>query len=344
MRPGSRLLSILASRLEIERKFHPTRLLFDALTSAIPSTRLASSAALRTGGVHFVRDVYYDCASTPTDLWEAKIRVGGTFAAFQFVRVQGNEAVERKLLRVLGPNSDRVDLEKIDELDDLGVMCDLTTRRLEGRLEEDGNDENNDALRTLDIVIDQVVRTPRGDFPAARAMLERLASSSLPSSSASLPPHPFGFAAFFHEIGKLEIIQEVRNSSSSLRENEAAQEHDLCRETVAPRRAAHESFMRTPSAAPYGTEGLKPTNPMFFRALTIFALVFAAAATECPACPATDLAGNALTAQSGGTLGTPRFCGYGAGVSVECFYEDGSGIGTGPGATCPATAPIEDVC
>ncbi|KAJ6460243.1 hypothetical protein C8R45DRAFT_1221118 [Mycena sanguinolenta] len=279
MRSGSRLLSALASRLEIERKFHPTRLLLNALTSVTPTTLFAPSIVLHPGGVHFVRDVYYDGGSgqledagmwvrkwstfapptssnlnsISTDSWEAKIRIGGTFAASQFVEVQGNEAVERELLRVLGADSDRVDLEKIEEQDDLGVMCDLTTRRLEGRLEvlpEDGDNEDHNALRTLAVVIDQVVRTSRGDFPAARAVLERLASSSSPSSSkAALPPHTFGFAAFFHEIGELEIVEEVRTSSSSPRENEAAQEHDLCRKTAAARRAAQlESFMRAHSA------------------------------------------------------------------------------------------------
>ncbi|KAJ6524365.1 hypothetical protein B0H19DRAFT_1200482 [Mycena capillaripes] len=89
---------------------------------------------------------------------------------------------------------------------------------------------------------------------------------------------------------------------------------------------------------------------MFFRILAVFSLVLAAAATNCPVCPATDLAGNALVASSGGTRGTPRFCGYSAdatgasGPQDLCFYSDGDGSGSGPGASCPPTAPIEDAC
>ncbi|KAJ7738915.1 hypothetical protein B0H14DRAFT_3515908 [Mycena olivaceomarginata] len=89
---------------------------------------------------------------------------------------------------------------------------------------------------------------------------------------------------------------------------------------------------------------------MFSRVLTVFALALAVAATTCPNCPATDLLGNALVAKSGGTLGTPRFCGYSpdatgaAGPSVLCFYNDSTGAGSGPGASCPAVAPIADVC
>jgi hypothetical protein len=49
---------------------------------------------------------------------------------------------------------------------------------------------------------------------------------------------------------------------------------------------------------------------MFSRVLTVFALALAVAATNCPNCPATDLLGNTLVAASGGTRGTPRFCGY----------------------------------
>ncbi|KAJ7234363.1 hypothetical protein B0H12DRAFT_1239068 [Mycena haematopus] len=68
---------------------------------------------------------------------------------------------------------------------------------------------------------------------------------------------------------------------------------------------------------------------MFFRTSAVVALGLAltAAATDCPDCPSTDLAGNALVAQSGGTLGTPRFCGYSpdasgaSGPSVDCFYN-----------------------
>ncbi|KAF7365718.1 hypothetical protein MVEN_00445500 [Mycena venus] len=89
---------------------------------------------------------------------------------------------------------------------------------------------------------------------------------------------------------------------------------------------------------------------MFFRTLSVFALALAAAATNCPVCPTTDLDGNALVANSGGTLGTPRFCGYSpdatgaSGPSVLCFYNDGNGAGSGPGASCPPTATIADAC
>ncbi|KAJ7119741.1 hypothetical protein C8R44DRAFT_672660 [Mycena epipterygia] len=89
---------------------------------------------------------------------------------------------------------------------------------------------------------------------------------------------------------------------------------------------------------------------MFARAFIISALALVAVATDCPNCPSTDLVGNFLVAMSGGTLGTPRFCGYSpdktgaSGPSVECFYNDSTGTGTGPGASCPATAPIANVC
>ncbi|KAJ6450098.1 hypothetical protein C8R45DRAFT_1044036 [Mycena sanguinolenta] len=93
---------------------------------------------------------------------------------------------------------------------------------------------------------------------------------------------------------------------------------------------------------------LQHSSNMFFRTVVFTALALAVAATGCPNCPSTDLAGNILIAQSGGTLGTPRFCGYGTVVGGnildECFYSDGTGAGSGPGANCPATAPIKDVC
>ncbi|KAJ7139320.1 hypothetical protein C8R44DRAFT_867475 [Mycena epipterygia] len=89
---------------------------------------------------------------------------------------------------------------------------------------------------------------------------------------------------------------------------------------------------------------------MFARAFIISALALVAIATECPVCPPTDLVGNSLVAQSGGTRGTPRFCGYSAdatgasGPSVKCFYTDGTGAGFGPDASCPASTTIADVC
>ncbi|KAJ7480632.1 hypothetical protein FB451DRAFT_1556213 [Mycena latifolia] len=88
---------------------------------------------------------------------------------------------------------------------------------------------------------------------------------------------------------------------------------------------------------------------MFFRASILSALVLIAAATDCPVCPPTDLVGDALVAQSGGTRGTPRFCGYSpdatgdSGPSVDCFFST-SGAGFGTDSKCPATAEIGDVC
>ncbi|KAJ6624428.1 hypothetical protein B0H10DRAFT_2007195 [Mycena sp. CBHHK59/15] len=87
---------------------------------------------------------------------------------------------------------------------------------------------------------------------------------------------------------------------------------------------------------------------MLLRALSLAALALAACAVDCPVCPTTDLAGDALVAQSGGTRGTPLFCGYSAdatgaaGPQVECFYST-SGVGFGE-AGCPTTAVVEDAC
>ncbi|KAJ6527096.1 hypothetical protein B0H19DRAFT_1196453 [Mycena capillaripes] len=88
---------------------------------------------------------------------------------------------------------------------------------------------------------------------------------------------------------------------------------------------------------------------MFFRAITLFAFVLTATAVTCPVCPTTDLAGDALVAASGGTLGTPLFCGYStdatgaSGPQVDCFYST-SGAGFGTDANCPPTATVEDAC
>ncbi|KAJ6555018.1 hypothetical protein DFH09DRAFT_1166115 [Mycena vulgaris] len=88
---------------------------------------------------------------------------------------------------------------------------------------------------------------------------------------------------------------------------------------------------------------------MFFRAFIVSALIVVAAAVDCPVCPTTDLAGDANVAHSGGTRGTPLFCGYSAdatgasGPSVECFYST-SGAGFGTDAKCPASATVEDAC
>ncbi|KAJ6460255.1 hypothetical protein C8R45DRAFT_1221124 [Mycena sanguinolenta] len=239
MRPS--LLSTFTSRIEIERKFHPTRILLNALTRPTPTapnpSLPASIAEIVPADVHFVRDVYYDKPDgrfvkagvwvrrrslffpadlsgptwslfpekdTETSSWEAKVRVGGDFAASQFVEVQGAEAVEEELLRVLGRTSGRVDLDKSDR--DLEVMCDLTTRRLGGTLLLNKVDDV-DAAKTdagpLDrptLVIDQVVATPQADFSSARAELERI-STDIGSSSSP--------AAFFHQIGELEVMEDV---------------------------------------------------------------------------------------------------------------------------------------
>ncbi|KAJ7914315.1 hypothetical protein B0H13DRAFT_2325499 [Mycena leptocephala] len=88
---------------------------------------------------------------------------------------------------------------------------------------------------------------------------------------------------------------------------------------------------------------------MLFHAITSFALFLVAAAVTCPVCPTTDLAGDALVAQSGGTRGTPLFCGYStdssgaSGPQVKCFYST-SGAGFGTDDNCPATATVEDAC
>ncbi|KAJ7886924.1 hypothetical protein B0H13DRAFT_894787 [Mycena leptocephala] len=95
-----------------------------------------------------------------------------------------------------------VTVDKITE--HLGVMCDLTTRRVEGRLEvcydsdsEDvhENDDNDARLRNLTVAIDQVVKTPRGDFAAARAVLERIlgggtAVAAAPTATVTSPARP----------------------------------------------------------------------------------------------------------------------------------------------------------
>ncbi|KAJ7101560.1 hypothetical protein B0H15DRAFT_943880 [Mycena belliarum] len=88
---------------------------------------------------------------------------------------------------------------------------------------------------------------------------------------------------------------------------------------------------------------------MFFRTFTVSALVLVAAATDCPVCPPTDLVGDALVAQSGGTRGTPRFCGYSSdatgasGPSVDCFFSiSGSGFSTD--SRCPTSTTIGDAC
>ncbi|KAJ7442402.1 hypothetical protein B0H11DRAFT_2094497 [Mycena galericulata] len=254
-----RFLSTLISKIEIERKFHPTRPLLHALTrtNAAPPVPLPPSIArAHPGAVHFIRDVYYDShdrlfaaglwvrrrsvlvgsSSSCTSSWEAKVRVGGDFAASQFVEVEGATAVERELQRVLGG---RVAVDTISE--HLGVMCDLTTRRLAGRLELRCPDDDCDALRNLTVVIDQVVETPSGDFSAARAVLE-----GMPGGGSNLTSSPAD--VFFHEIGELELMAEVRTEPAAFvddPEEHQRNAHETRRKAVAGARAAQlEVFMR----------------------------------------------------------------------------------------------------
>ncbi|KAJ7149242.1 hypothetical protein C8R43DRAFT_1128606 [Mycena crocata] len=89
---------------------------------------------------------------------------------------------------------------------------------------------------------------------------------------------------------------------------------------------------------------------MLFRSLVISALALSAAAVDCPRCEKTDVVGEFLVAQSGGTRGTPLFCGYStdatgaAGPQTTCFFgTDGSPFSNND-AKCPTTAPIQDAC
>ncbi|KAJ7222766.1 hypothetical protein B0H12DRAFT_1224102 [Mycena haematopus] len=180
------------------------------------------------------RSVFFAGRSTSSSIssWEAKVRVGGNFAASQFVEVQGAEAVEREMRRALGGG--HVAVDKISE--HLSVMSDLTTRRLSGRLELRNEGDDSDALEKLTVVIDQVVETIRGYFAAARAVLERNVAGN---SDKNL---------FFHEIGEVELMEKICTEPGAFAENQAehqADEHDLRRKTVAATRAAQlEAFMR----------------------------------------------------------------------------------------------------
>ncbi|KAJ7366575.1 hypothetical protein DFH08DRAFT_834846 [Mycena albidolilacea] len=269
-----RFLSTLASHIEIERKFLPTRALLNALTRSTSTPRLPPLIArVHPAPEHFIQDVYYDRAdgrlvsegvwvrrrsvfvpgdsptsiSSSTSSWEAKVRVGGDFAASQFVEVQGAEAVEREILRALGGRT-RVVLDKIDE--HLAVMCDLTTRRLESRLElsssastEFADDENDAGLKNLTVVIDQAIETPRADFAVARSLLERMSAFDELDVASSPTPSPSRAPFFSHEIGELEIMQEVRTEGDT--EEQTTQKHEWRRKTVAGRRAFQlEAFMR----------------------------------------------------------------------------------------------------
>ncbi|KAJ7453274.1 hypothetical protein B0H11DRAFT_277926 [Mycena galericulata] len=270
---ASRFLSTLISKIEIERKFLPTRPLLHALTrtSTVP-TLPPSIARAHPAAVHFIRDVYYDrhderlaaeglwvrrrsvvvgggISSSFTSSWEAKVRVGGDFAASQFVEVEGAEAVEREMQRALGGG--RVAVDSIGK--HLIVMSDLTTRRLSGRLElRNEDDYDNDAaeglrLQNLAVAIDQVVETISGDFAAARAVLERMpAGRDGGGGGGTIHSSP---DLFFHEIGELELMEEVRTEAAALGKNQAehqVHEHETRRNAVAAARAAQlEAFMRT---------------------------------------------------------------------------------------------------
>ncbi|KAJ7230368.1 hypothetical protein GGX14DRAFT_582981 [Mycena pura] len=268
-----RFLSTLTSRIEIERKFLPTRVLLNALTRSTSTPRLPPSIArVHIAPEHFIQDIYYDRAdgrlvsegvwvrrrsvfvpdspasiSSSTSSWEAKVRVGGDFAASQFVEVQGAEAVECEIHRVFGGRA-RVDLDKIDE--HLAVMCDLTTRRLESRLElsssasaEFADDETYAGLKNLTVVIDQAIETPRGDFVVARSLLERMSAFDELDVASSSSPSPSRAPCFSHQIGELELMQDVRTEGDA--EEQTIQKHEWRRKTVAGRRALQlEAFMR----------------------------------------------------------------------------------------------------
>ncbi|KAJ7208798.1 hypothetical protein C8J57DRAFT_1484408 [Mycena rebaudengoi] len=235
-------------------------------TTAIP-TLPSSTARAHPAAVHFIRDVYYDRhdgrlaaeglwvrrrsvvvvgsgSSTPssTSSWEAKVRVGGDFVASQFVEVEGAEAVEREMRRALGGG--HVTVDKIGE--HLGVMCDLTTRRLSGRLELCEDDDNDAAeglrLQNLTVAIDQVVETTSGDFAAARAVLDRMPGGREGGKAAATAtvtsPAPRRTSSF---------TRSVRTEAAALAENQAegrAHEHETRRKAVATARAAQlEAFM-----------------------------------------------------------------------------------------------------
>jgi hypothetical protein len=262
-------LSPLISKIEIERKFLPTRPLLHALTRTTTVPALPPSIArAHPAPVHFIRDVYYDRHDErlaaegvwvrrrsvivgdgySTSSWEAKVSVGGNFAASQFVEVEGAEAVEREMQRALG--GDRVAVDKIGE--HLAVMSDLTTRRLSGRLElryeDDKHDNNGAPLQNLTVAIDQVVETTGGDFAAARAVLERMPARRDGGGDGNLTIHSSP-DLFFHEIGELELMEEVRTEAAALGKSQHEQEHETRRKAVAAARAAQlEAFMRAHAA------------------------------------------------------------------------------------------------
>ncbi|KAF7301218.1 CYTH domain-containing protein [Mycena indigotica] len=225
MLTAQRLASVLLSKIEIERKFIPTRAFLDALKR---QTKPAT--------IQFIRDVYYDGndsrltlgglwvrrrtvldagASSPRSSWEAKVRVGGDRVASQFLEVEGPQAVEREIQRVLGERN--VTIDAIHE--HLEVMCDLTTRRLSSPLPLDLFPAPTTLpLEQLTVAIDQAVETKSGDFSAACGVLER-------------PPQGFREREFFHEIGELELMEQVRTNATE-------DDHEARRKVVAEERAA----------------------------------------------------------------------------------------------------------
>ncbi|KAJ7602822.1 hypothetical protein FB45DRAFT_964698 [Roridomyces roridus] len=253
----------LVSKIEIERKFLPTLPLLQALT---PGSHPSPSLPFRTHPAPevFIRDVYYDTpdgrlstrglwvrrrdsiaagaaiystSNLPMSCWEAKVRVGGDFIASQFVEVEGPEAVERELKRVLC--EPHVPVDELEER--LGVMCDLTARRLSARVELLADAESARDLRdrNLTLAIDQVVETTGGDFEAAQDVLES------PSKHRSAD-------SFFHEIGELEIMAEARTDATEDVTERQDQEHEAVRKAVGATCAAElEAFMHAhPSLFP----------------------------------------------------------------------------------------------
>ncbi|KAK7018334.1 hypothetical protein R3P38DRAFT_1297775 [Favolaschia claudopus] len=269
----------LSATIEVERKFLPPRILMHALTRsltpALPMPPLLPPSIARRMRMHhpavdFVRDVYYDradeglaakglwirrrsvCGPAPyfvTSSWEAKVRVGGDFTASQFVEVDGAAAVEREIFRVLGDPS--VSLHKIDE--HLRTISDLTTRRLSARLELTSSEEESSLstpLRNLTVAVDEVIQTTNGDLASACMTLEREFAHKDDNENC-LPPRSIPADAFFHQIGVLEVVEQMRIGRADSEDLEGvdledlAQWHEAHRKAVAAARSAQlEDFMR----------------------------------------------------------------------------------------------------
>jgi hypothetical protein len=130
-------------------------------------------------------------------------------------------------------------------------MCDLTIRRQSGWLElcEDDSTDPADELRlqNLTVVIDQVVETTSGDFATARTMLEQMPAEPDGGGDNHSSPGPF-----FHEIGELKLMAEVRPEAATLGKSRAelqAHEHETRRKAVAAACATQlEAFMSPPPA------------------------------------------------------------------------------------------------